>query len=705
MLAVASVPSYANPIPNGDFEKEDNGSLAFWQPRHVVPTSIPNNLTGSQDLSLRFVWDTVSHGNGKGSLRIECLGRQGGGKGDTAFGGIDSPADWIKVQPETEYKLSWLWKSEGVSTKSFVSVAIFCQSPGPVAAPPNGSKFLKFFGTDKKVDTKDWEPGSMTFKTPPETGWIHLRIEATSPEPAKQFKVWIDDFTITKADGTDVDSLPKNPDSWTPRGAPLPSDTLGLGGFNLPAPPIPYGARIQRTMKLLATSTPEHRNRVKILFYGQSIIAQNWWKSIVADLRERYPNADIVAENPSIGGFMSPQLKDTMYADCYPANADLICFHDYGSDTPEMEQMMEEMFANMHRLTTAEVMPFTHHISWIGNPMHQRGDDRDSEHFIQWSAKYGFEPVDIRTSWKSYLDYKKSTGKEFLKDIIHLAPTGESLWYKITMPHFTYLPATKPYWSDSIKVYTPDGKRFAADEKREYPVVATTLVKPLKLAFEGNRVDVLGAPMPGANPGTANILIDGKAPSAFPELYYATRGSRPPNFFQPMIRRAQVGKDPKIEVWTFTFSKMSKDGTDFEYEVKGSITGPDGKGNAKEKFVSNSGRLILDPQWFWIANLVKGPNKGAPYPDGTSCTVSVCGNFMDVWKPQPAVAATPNGQVASISWNGFGSVMGMPRVEGSEDRYTLASGLANGPHTLEILPNGDGPLGLRAIVVYSPPKE
>jgi hypothetical protein len=74
-------------------------------------------------------------------------------------------------------------------------------------------------------------------------------------------------------------------------------------------PEFPYGSRIQRTMRLLVTSTPQQRNRVKILYYGQSIIAQNWWKAIVADLRERFPNADIVATNPSIGGLHSQRYR------------------------------------------------------------------------------------------------------------------------------------------------------------------------------------------------------------------------------------------------------------------------------------------------------------------------------------------------------------------------------------------------------------
>ncbi|MBP8952391.1 MAG: hypothetical protein KBI47_08365, partial [Armatimonadetes bacterium] len=62
------------------------------------------------------------------------------------------------------------------------------------------------------------------------------------------------------------------------------------------APPLPenlhqLGRNIQRTMTLLATSTPEHRNRVRILFYGQSVTAGAWSYALADDLRRQYPNA------------------------------------------------------------------------------------------------------------------------------------------------------------------------------------------------------------------------------------------------------------------------------------------------------------------------------------------------------------------------------------------------------------------------------
>jgi hypothetical protein len=75
---------------------------------------------------------------------------------------------------------------------------------------------------------------------------------------------------------------------------------------------------------------------------------------------------------------------------------------------------------------------------------------------------------------------------------------------------------------------------------------------------------------------------------------------------------------------------------------------------------------------------MKQARKGKPYPDGPTCTVSVRGNFSDRSKPL------------------------LPANPASEDRYTLANGLASGPHTLEIIPNNDGDLPLRAVLVHRP---
>ena len=65
-----------------------------------------------------------------------------------------------------------------------------------------------------------------------------------------------------------------------------------------------WGRQIQRTMRLLATSTPEQRHSVRILFYGQSITEQQWTKRVEDDLRRRFPHANLIVENRALGGFL-----------------------------------------------------------------------------------------------------------------------------------------------------------------------------------------------------------------------------------------------------------------------------------------------------------------------------------------------------------------------------------------------------------------
>ena len=87
-----------------------------------------------------------------------------------------------------------------------------------------------------------------------------------------------------------------------------------------------WGRNIQRTMRLLATSTPQKRNTVRILFYGQSITEQNWWQAVADDLRRRFPHANLVIENRALGGFASQLLVKTAETDLYPFYPDLLIF-------------------------------------------------------------------------------------------------------------------------------------------------------------------------------------------------------------------------------------------------------------------------------------------------------------------------------------------------------------------------------------------
>jgi hypothetical protein len=131
-----------------------------------------------------------------------------------------------------------------------------------------------------------------------------------------------------------------------------------------------------------------------------------------------------------------------------------------------------------------------------------------------------------------------------------------------------------------------------------------------------------------------------------------------------------------VEDWTLTFTDISRDHKQFKFRATGSVTGDDGTGEAGKRFVSNSGRVVIDPDDvnFRIA-MGRSANPGA-----STCVVhwSVAAHFLDEF----AVPAAKNA---------FGETV-----------VTVAQGIPNGKHTLEITGTPDTPIA--AVRVYRPPQ-
>ena len=81
--------------------------------------------------------------------------------------------------------------------------------------------------------------------------------------------------------------------------------------FKSPGDTASRGTNLQRTMTLLKTSAVEKKNTVRILFYGQSITEQPWWKLVQRDIETRYPLVNLIIENRAIGGHSSQLLCRT----------------------------------------------------------------------------------------------------------------------------------------------------------------------------------------------------------------------------------------------------------------------------------------------------------------------------------------------------------------------------------------------------------
>ena len=120
----------------------------------------------------------------------------------------------------------------------------------------------------------------------------------------------------------------------------------------------------------------------------------------------------------------------------------------------------------------------------------------------------------------------------------------------------------------------------------------------LKVAFQGNRIDLIGTKSAGG--GSAKVFIDGK-PADQADVFFMTYIEPGPKNAKPARgmtadqspHRAILGKNIVPQRWTIT---MTSDRGDFKLE--GSVTGLDGEGNNLKPFTSNSGQIILDPQ-FW----------------------------------------------------------------------------------------------------------
>lgn len=443
--------------------------------------------------------------------------------------------------------------------------------------------------------------------------------------------------------------------------------------FPLPAPlqnNAVFGSQIQRTMGLLATSTPTDRKPVRILFYGQSITKQQWSQDVANDLKQRFPYADLTIENRAIGGFAAPLLIRPSEHDLYPFYPDLLIFHVYGGD-----EDYEAIIANIRRRTASEILLHSDHIDWM--PTGSSSDDPDAlkryewhnTHSTQWlpqlADKYGCELAEIREPWRRYLQDNRLQPKQLLSDDIHLNDWGNFLLAALIKPHLRYNP-NFPKKPDRylVKTYTVGSDVKWKDGK-------------LRLEFVGNRIDAIADKTFQDKATAASITIDGKKPSEFPELYAITRPSNAMGVDWPAIIQVSNQKPLIVEDWKAVITEINSDGSKFKFDILGSQTGDDGSGTNDQLFVSNSGRVVIEPSNWWLQNSYEYSKQ--PTPKGFEIKWQVKPMFVDSYMT--------------------------PQIADSTREYytTLAQNLSNSKHILEIVPEANGKVPIQAIRVYRPP--
>ncbi len=429
--------------------------------------------------------------------------------------------------------------------------------------------------------------------------------------------------------------------------------------------PSQLGRGIQRTMTLLATSTPEKRHTVRILFYGQSITEQNWWKEVADDLRQRFPHADLVIENRALGGFASQYLFRTAETDLYPFQPDLVIFHVFGN-----HHLYELIIRRTRERTTSEILIQTDH---VGAKSRWRTEETDPSKLTpkSWTSfvnykhlphvirKFGCGYVDQRNLWKQHLSATGLEAKAFLKDGIHLNDDGCRL-----MAAFTKAALVK---RDDVSI-DPMNCGFVQtfEAGPDFQWDGDTL----RFEFTGNRIDLIGHDEATAS---AEIRIDGRKPSEFPELYAFTRAKPEPGGKWPPVAPIESNALPLLEDWTLEVRNDPDQEKPYTFQLTGSKTGPDGTGRSDEDFVSNSGRVVI-PSKSWMAEYALKLSRVEPVPESFTLRWSIVPRFRDTWQPAP------------------------PRP-GVENAVTIAHGLGDTTHTLELK---GGKEALKAIRIYHP---
>jgi hypothetical protein len=443
-----------------------------------------------------------------------------------------------------------------------------------------------------------------------------------------------------------------------------------------PRPALPdlsaHGTNIQRTMRLLTESTPDQRHPVRVLFYGQSITEQTWSKQVADDLRSRFPHADLVVENRALGGFASQMLVKCVETDVVSFQPDLVIFHVYGA-----HDKYEAILRTIRRRTTAEILQQNDHFS----ANHNLDENTEAEanrnpqdnwtgfmnhHWLpQLSMKYRTEFCDQRSIWRQYLVDNQLQPQALLKDNVHLNEHGNFLMAEIVKAHLRYDPSLgKSPAEDWVKTIRVGSDVHWSDER-------------LSVEFDGAGVAAVVEPADSSQ--TLQFTIDGRRPSEFSELSAHGRSKAQPGGKWPPIAPIGFEKPLVPEAWTLEAKRDEKNENAFTFNLTGSVTGPDGEGRSDQNFVSNSGRVVIEPD-AWNVRYALALAQVKPAPAELKVTWNVEPRYVDQW-PVDAKETDNRGAASRLVW--------------------IAHGLPAGRHVLGV--TGTGRSSLKAIHVHRPP--
>ncbi|QNK76818.1 hypothetical protein H7F37_11905 [Winogradskyella sp. PAMC22761] len=358
--------------------------------------------------------------------------------------------------------------------------------------------------------------------------------------------------------------------------------------IDIPVQKIKYKG-IDRTLGLLQQSSEKEGNDIEIIFYGQSIIGGLKPNILIDSLKSHYPYAKITYKHIPIGGFTIPKLLKTAEHDLFHENPDLIIFHAYGGIE---DGLYDSLVKNIRSKMTSDILLLDHHYVW-NKPVSKlekinKIHDRDSKEIQKIATKYGCGIVKIREHWKNYLLENNIEPNMLMGNTVdpnvHPNDRGNSLLRSILLAKLIEKP--KVIYNEQ-----KDSLRAFYEFKK---------VESFNTNFKGNWFDLKTN---GSNDDQMKIevLIDGKKPNKFRSNYYISRPSKGYKSWMPAILNVSLGKPfPIKEKWTIELFDINRELKTFSFKLKGDVTGADGIGNSMTDFISNSGRIEIRKNDFYI---------------------------------------------------------------------------------------------------------
>jgi hypothetical protein len=356
-----------------------------------------------------------------------------------------------------------------------------------------------------------------------------------------------------------------------------------------------------------------------------------------------------------------------------PDQPDVVLLYNFGK-TEDLERLIVELRRN----TTADILVGSLHWCIPHKPVWPDPEAANSHQNPQalraLCQKYGVEFVENRREMTEYMVAGKLAIEDLLRDSVHESPFAARMTVMNIARHFHrpdpfgYDPAGR---ERRIEVEAAPGNVVSGKWNRlegDAALATTQRGSEITIPFTGNRVELIG--WRDADGGTAEVFIDGK-PADQIDAFYATyiqpdpkNAPNPPNPPRDRCPHAvSLGKNLVPQKWTVT---MTSDTCD--YELVGSATGPDGKGNALEPFTSDSGQILIEPE-FW--------RDAKNNRTGDRFTFEVV-----------------RSAVGSVCFKASSKV---------KFRLRLAAGLSNQPHVLKLVARGDGVVTVDALDVFEPP--